>query len=837
MNDVCSTKVLINRDKRLFCGMGKRKNEFRKEKNGFRKRFFGIKFHFFWCCMLADMNKCTIFARQSLCDVDENNFLQKKITKMKKTLLALALLLGTSGVFAQIGIKTDALNTQKKANLKAEVSQRIKSQKKAALNMSKDDTRELICDFSDQSLYTFGKTASNQISDDIWKKTDTTSGFGMGAPIDQFLGITGYGWFIFWPAWAGENTYYNLSAANGFAYVDMLALYNENLNNFNLGGYIMFTAPLETYGKRGVDLYFNQVLQRFNQERYFIDWSNDPNFTTYDSIEFNVRGVEMNANVFDYGVKKVTLPNGTLNANAVGATPDQLTYVRVRLYSPATPAQPHGYFWIVDDFYWSESPENRVDLVAKEYYGGGYHLIPQGIVPDTLVYNVTLENTGATDYNDIVLTTELYSVAVAEEEGQPDVYTMVEGWGNYSEPDTVANTTYTGIYSTDGSDTVWTAMRTRDMRAYSTSLPSLNVGTYALASKLTSAETDFTQFLDDTTYFNVVGPMVVPEGHYQWAKDRNVLVERRDFRYGFVEEGGNVYLTDEAAYTSEGYEVCVAFSASATPNADKYINGVEVVPSLDSCAPGVVIQGKLRKFDYNAESWDAVIVDVEDEFGNPVESAPYTVQQSDLNNGLCTDPDYLDVITSDQFHTIYMPFPYGVKIEADETYYACYRLLTTGKFSVGTDDPQLNTFGPGAMNQTALLVFTPGLSESASYAWGGMIYASSYCDYRTPLIRLLVSETAGVKDDVAELTSSLNAYPNPASNNATISYTLNKSGNVRIVVTDIMGREVMNMNQGSQVAGGTYTVNMNTANLSNGTYFYTLSVNGERQTKKLVINK
>ena len=788
--------------------------------------------------MLADMNKCTIFARQSLCDVDKNNFLQKKITKMKKTLLALALLLGTSGVFAQIGIKTDALNTQKKANLKAEVSQRIKSHEKAALNMSKDDTRELICDFSDPTTYTFGKGVANQISDDIWKQTDTVTGFEEGAWIGNYLGVNNDGWFVFWPEWAGEGTWYNVSPGNGFAYIDLITMYNENMNNYDLDAFIMFNTPLETYGKRGVDIYFNQFVKRFNQDRYFIDWSNDPNFTTYDSIEFNVKGVEMNSNDDFFGVKKVTLPNGTLNANAVGATPDQLTYIRVRMYAPADPFQPHGYLFLVDDFYWSESPENRIDLVAREYYGGGYHLLPPGIVPDTLVYNVTVENTGATDYNDVVLSTELYSVAVAEEEGQPDVYTLVEGWGNNSEPDTVANTTYTGIYSINGSDTVWSAMRTRDLRAYSTSLPSLsNAGTYALTSKLTSAEADFTQFLDDTTYFNVVGPMVVPEGHYQWAKDRNVLVERRDFRYGFVEENGYAYLTNEAAYTSEGYEVCVAFSTSSTPTTDKYINGVEVVPSLDSCAPGVVIQGKLRKFDYNASTWDGAIVDVEDEFGNPVESAPYTVQQSDLNNGLCTDPQFLDVIYSDQFHTIYMPFPYGVKIEGGETYYACYRLLTTGKFSVGTDDPQLNTFGPGAMNQTALLVFTPGLSEAANYAWGGRVYPSTACDYRTPLIRLLISETAGVNDDVAELTSSLNAYPNPASNNATISYTLNKSGNVRIVVTDIMGREVMNMNQGSQVAGGTYTVNMNTANLSNGTYFYTLSVNGERQTKKLVINK
>ena len=83
----------------------------------------------------------------------------------------------------------------------------------------------------------------------------------------------------------------------------------------------------------------------------------------------------------------------------------------------------------------------------------------------------------------------------------------------------------------------------------------------------------------------------------------------------------------------------------------------------------------------------------------------------------------------------------------------------------------------------------------------------------------------------------MNAYPNPATDNATISYSLNKSGNVSIVITDLMGRVVMNMEEGNQNAGVNYTVNVNTANLANGTYFYTLNVNGEKQTKKFVVSK
>jgi hypothetical protein len=104
------------------------------------------------------------------------------------------------------------------------------------------------------------------------------------------------------------------------------------------------------------------------------------------------------------------------------------------------------------------------------------------------------------------------------------------------------------------------------------------------------------------------------------------------------------------------------------------------------------------------------------------------------------------------------------------------------------------------------------------------------------MIRMILGTTASLSEEVA-LASTLNAYPNPANNSTTITYSLNKSGNVNIVITDIMGRTVKTMEQGSQVAGTSYNVNLNTSDLANGTYFYTLSVDGERQTKKFVVNR
>jgi sRNA-binding carbon storage regulator CsrA len=69
---------------------------------------------------------------------------------MKRTLLALALLLGTSGAFAQIGIKADALKVTPKTSVeRSEIYQHVEKQKQN--NGRKDLNVTAFCDFSDAS--------------------------------------------------------------------------------------------------------------------------------------------------------------------------------------------------------------------------------------------------------------------------------------------------------------------------------------------------------------------------------------------------------------------------------------------------------------------------------------------------------------------------------------------------------------------------------------------------------------------------------------------------------------------------------------------------------------
>ena len=753
---------------------------------------------------------------------------------MKKTLLALALLIGTSGAFAQIGIKADALGTsQKKAVATSADRQQIKSQKQNDLNGRKDgENMTLISDFSDATLY----LTSTSIQGFGWNyHPNTTTPMGPeGTRLNTFVGINTDGYWFF------EPDRYSIAptADNGFMYLSMLDIWQAGMQDNDLEVALTFTSPLETYGTMGVDIYFNQYMMRFNSDRYFIDWSNDPSFATYDSIEFNTRGVEMDVNTNTLGTKRVTLPNGTYNANAVAASEDQFTYIRIRVTSPSLEGapQPHGYFLFLDDIYYAEVPEDRVEARTIEYYANAYHIIPQGVLLDTLVSSAILENTGGSAYTDAQFKNVINALRV---EGEEVVFDAIGE--NVSDMDTLENV-MTRIFETNDAGVVidTTEQRYKEFYAWTTTLPSEEVGTYA-ANSVVTARGEVVGAMDDTTTFRVEGPMVSNETHYRWAKDSDRAVESSMFTYGWVMSGGFSYLTDQAPFGLQGYEVCLPYSTNANNETERWIKGIEVVPALDSCLAGSVIKGKLRMFNNTEEAtYDNMIVEVMDEWGEPVETPNYELSAADLNNGLCVDPDYLDVITSSDenpFKTIYMEFPNSVRLTPGDVYYACYQMAETGKFAVATDNymGQLNAFGSGnGYWHTMMLVFQP--NHQSRFAWGGDIYSPANANHSTPMIRMILGTTASLSEEVA-LASTLNAYPNPANNSTTITYSLNKSGNVNIVITDIMGRTVKTMEQGSQVAGTSYNVNLNTSDLANGTYFYTLSVDGERQTKKFVVNR
>ncbi len=79
-------------------------------------------------------------------------------------------------------------------------------------------------------------------------------------------------------------------------------------------------------------------------------------------------------------------------------------------------------------------------------------------------------------------------------------------------------------------------------------------------------------------------------------------------------------------------------------------------------------------------------------------------------------------------------------------------------------------------------------------------------------------------------------YPNPFNPTTVITYGLPKSGNVKMVVYDILGREVRTLVNEFKKAGA-YNINFDASSLSSGVYFYKIVSGDFSETKKMLLVK
>lgn len=79
-------------------------------------------------------------------------------------------------------------------------------------------------------------------------------------------------------------------------------------------------------------------------------------------------------------------------------------------------------------------------------------------------------------------------------------------------------------------------------------------------------------------------------------------------------------------------------------------------------------------------------------------------------------------------------------------------------------------------------------------------------------------------------------YPNPFNPSTKINYSVKERGFVSLKVYNILGVEIATLVNGYKPAG-TYEAFLNAAKLSSGVYIYSLSVNGFRQTRKMILEK
>lgn len=90
-------------------------------------------------------------------------------------------------------------------------------------------------------------------------------------------------------------------------------------------------------------------------------------------------------------------------------------------------------------------------------------------------------------------------------------------------------------------------------------------------------------------------------------------------------------------------------------------------------------------------------------------------------------------------------------------------------------------------------------------------------------------------NDVATLSNVSEVYPNPATDKATIGFTLKDAANVNVTVSNSIGQVVKTQSLGKYNANQQGGARIDVSNLSNGVYFVTVNANGQNVTKRLIV--
>ena len=178
-----------------------------------------------------------------------------------------------------------------------------------------------------------------------------------------------------------------------------------------------------------------------------------------------------------------------------------------------------------------------------------------------------------------------------------------------------------------------------------------------------------------------------------------------------------------------------------------------------------------------------------------------------------------------------------------------------------TDRIQLDVWDPNAptevivslQNENNDVILEMTATTSTSSAWQTLTYDPSSVIAAPDIAKFVVlfdpgefsSDTyyfdnfeigiASSVNDLAEI-NSFNVFPNPTQGETTFQYELQTAANVNLAIYDVTGKlvdQILNENQPS----GAHNATWNASEFSNGIYFYTLSVNGNVASDKIVLNR
>jgi agmatine deiminase len=122
-----------------------------------------------------------------------------------------------------------------------------------------------------------------------------------------------------------------------------------------------------------------------------------------------------------------------------------------------------------------------------------------------------------------------------------------------------------------------------------------------------------------------------------------------------------------------------------------------------------------------------------------------------------------------------------------------------------------------------------GVDVRNIYEYGGMIH----CVTQQQPVALNPTDVAQVTTTTLEL---MQNKPNPFSDLTTITFSINELSTVTLELYDVLGQKVKTIIN-SKTLTGEQSVVFDAAELENGIYFYTLTVNGQAISRKMIVSK
>ena len=661
---------------------------------------------------------------------------------MKKTLMALGLALCTSLVFAQMPAKK-ATRASLESNGVEKVAKIDDSyQNEATFKGSiftKTEVFETV-DFSNTSAYTVGTMGANSYSPQHtqnkgyaqWFRLADTSAASCAAAAtaNEAVVMFSQNWFPTLDFFTSATPAIGLMAMSMIDYINGYAT-----GTFNSYIQINDINTVTDGSQFALDLKLFQYYQKFNADVCCIDYSTN-NGQSWDTLEFNIKNIEVAVNDGTFGWKRVALPTSLSNQADLD--------LRIRWYSASANGGTYGYYWFIDDVTVESAADSRISVTKEQYYHGAYHLVPEGMNFNTLVWYALYRNTGLIPQTNIQgyvkdanTGAEIATTAV-DPVINPDVYTF-----HYSFVDQSYD-----VNNTSGDQSVLGLGLAGTVNSYAST-----EGVHDIYSGMRSDSSDF---VFDTVRYTVLE--AEEDGTRVWGRDNGILTQYSSWIHGLTATG---LLTDEANYIDAGYSVNVALNTGSEVPEGWVIRGVEYVASTD---PNLINATDVEEGYVKISPtlhFDSMVTDGVYILSIETGAGVHTVTSDEV----MLDDSLTNYFMPGTYNTIRIMFPEQPELKANTTYRVGYELAEQGYFCLASDAnrywdrasgadtavyyyedenlaPYYNRFGNGwGMN---VRVYTP---EAGSATWFGTSAGKD-----APMIRMLVGPRQDIEKHAINIT-------------------------------------------------------------------------------------